>query len=211
MGVDLKGRSILIIALVIIGAVLASAVTEYIDQGEPLKHHVTTGKVGANPNEGTVWVAEFIKNKVVFNYTLPLGAVHSRYVYPSSVSIVAVPDYSQEFKLERTEEGLYAVYYPKYEATIPVTNLDAYLRLKEPTVLLNAYDMFAVTVQDVRILSKIHDEPFAINGVVTFIHKDGYTSINGYILTVEDKHYSVIVDFKDHFVKSVDEITFEAK
>lgn len=201
----------MIIALVIIGAVMASAVTEYLDQGPPLKHHVTTGKVGANPNEGTVWVAEFIKNKVVFNYTLPLGAVHSRYLYPSSVSIVAVPDYSQEFELERTEEGLYAVYYPKFEATIPVTNLDAYLRLKEPTVLLNAYDLFAESVQDVRVLSKIHDKTFAINGVVTFIHKDGYTSINGYIITVDDKSYSVIIDYKERFVKLVEEVDFEIK
>ncbi len=208
---DIKSRGILILALVVIGAVLASAVTEYLDQGPPLKHHVTTGKVGTNPNDGTVWVAEFIKNKVVFNYTLPLGAVHSRYVYPSSVSIVAVPDYSQEFELDRTEEGLYAVYYPKMDATIPVTNLEAYLRLKEDTILLEAYDLFAESVQDVRVLSKIHDKPFAINGVVTFIHKDGFTSINGYIFTVDEKSYSVVIDYKDHFVKQVEEVSFEIK
>ncbi len=201
----------MIIALVIIGAVMASAFTEYFDQGEPLKHHVTTGKVGANPNEGTVWIAEFIKDKIVFNYTLPLGSVHSQYVYYSSVSIVAVPDYSQEFELDRTEDGLYTVYYPKYEATIPLTNLDAYLRLKEDTVLLQAYDLFAETVQDVRILSKIHDKPFAINGVVTFIHKDGYTSINGYVFTVDGKSYVVVIDYKERFVKSFEEIQFEIK
>lgn len=211
MGIDVKSRGVLIIALVVIGALLASAVTEFVAQEEPLKHHVTTGKVGTNPNDGTVWIAEFIKDKVVFNYTLPFGAVHSKYVYHSSISIVAVPEYSQEFELDRTEEGLYAVYYPKYDATIPTTTMEAYLHHREDTVLLEAYDLFAETVQDVRILSKIHDKPFAINGVVTFIHKDGYTSIQGYVLTVDSKSYVIVIDYKDHFVKSIDEIHFEIK
>ena len=61
MGMKLRTRAGFILALVIIGAVLASAVTEYFDTEPPLKHHVTTGKVGTNP-DGTVWVAEFIKD-----------------------------------------------------------------------------------------------------------------------------------------------------
>ena len=210
MGMDLKARGILILALVVIGAVLASAVTEYFDQEPPLKHHVKAGKVGTNP-DGTVWVAEFIKDKVVFNYTLPASSVHSRYVYYSSVSIVAVPNYSQNFELERTEDGLYTVYYPKREATIPVTNLKSYESSRDDTTLVETYDLFSRSISDIRILSKIHDSPFAINGIVTLIHKDGSTKLSGYVLTVDGLHYMVMLDQKQGSVIAINEIEFEYK
>lgn len=207
---DLKRRGILILALVVIGAVLASAATEYFEKEPPLKHHVSTGKVGSNP-DGTVWVAEFIKDKVVFNYTLPASSVHSRYVYYSSVSIVAVPKYSQRFELERTEDGLYAVYYPKRGATIPVTNLKSYESSRDDTILVETYDLLSSSISDIRILSKIHDSPFAINGIVTLIHKDGSTKISGYVLTVDNIHYMVMLDPKLDSVIAVTELDFEYK
>jgi len=210
MGMKLRTRAGFILALVIIGAVLASAVTEYFDTEPPLKHHVTTGKVGTNP-DGTVWVAEFIKDKVVFNYTLPASSVHSRYLYYAASSIVAVPNYSQELKLERTEDGYYAVYYPARDATIPLTNLATYEETREKTVLLEAYKLFSNSASDIRVLSKIQNKPFAINGVFTLIHNDGSTTINGYVLTVDNKHYLVIVDLKEGNVKKVEEIDFEYK
>ena len=207
---DLKARGILILVLVVIGAVLASAVTEYFDQEPPLKHHVKTGKVGTNP-DGTVWVAEFIKDKVVFNYTLPASSVHSRYVYYSSVSIVAVPDYSQEFTLKQTEDGQYAVYFPARDATIPVSNLASFESNKDDTVLVELYDLFSVSVGDVRVRSMINDTPFAINGVVNLIHKDQTSTISGYLLTVEKKHYMVMLDDGLDIVITVNEIDFEYK
>ena len=210
MGGELRSRGILILALVVVGVLLASAVTEYFDQTPPLKHHVSTGTVGTNP-DGTVWVAEFIKDKVVFNYTLPASSVHSRYVYYSSFSIVAVPNYSQEFELERTEDGMYAVYYPKRKATIPVTSLESYERGKDDTVLVDVYDLFSKSVGDIRVLSKIHESTFAINGVVTLIHKDRSATISGYVLTVNNKHYMVMLDPKQNIVIAVTEIDFEYK
>ena len=210
MGLELKTRGILILALLIVSSLLASLVANYLDQEEPLKHHVTTGKVGTNP-DGTVWVAEFIKDKVVFNYTLPASSVHSRYLYYSSISIVAVPDYSQEFELIRAEDGLYAVYYPKRETSIPVTGLRAYERSKDDTTLVEVYDLFSKSLKDVRVLSKILNDPFAVNGIVTIIHKDRSTSITGYVLTVNKEHYMVILDEKQWLVTEVKEIIFEYK
>jgi len=207
---ELKARGILIVILVVVGALLASAVTEYYNQEEPLKHHVTSGKVGSNI-DGTVWVAEFIKDKVVFNYTLPASSVHSRYVYYSSVSIVAVPEYSQEFTLKQTEDGQYAVYFPARDATIPVSNLASYESNKDDTILVELYDLFSVSVRDVRVRSKINDTPFAINGVVTLIHKDQTSTISGYLLTVEKKHYMVMLDDGLDIVITVNEIDFEYK
>ena len=205
-----RNRTMLIIVLVLIGSVLAYAVTRYFEDHADVKHHVTTGKVGTNP-DGTVWVAEFIKDKVVFNYTLPASSVHSRYLYYAASSIVVVPNYSQELKLERTEDGYYAVYYPARDATIPLTNLATYEETHEKTVLLEAYKLFSNSASDIRVLSKIQNKPFAINGVFTLIHNDGSTTINGYVLTVDNKHYLVIVDLKEGNVKKVEEIDFEYK
>ncbi|TRO60023.1 hypothetical protein E2P71_00970 [Candidatus Bathyarchaeota archaeon] len=210
MGFDLKNRFLVILALLITGAVLASAVTQYFGTEPPLNHHVTTGKVGTNP-DGTVWIAEFIKDRVVFNYTLPASSVHSKYLYYAAVSIVAVPEYSQEFRLVRTEEGEYAVYVPERDATVLVSNLRTYMMQYEDTVLLEAYSLFSKSIDDVSVLSKVHEKDFAINGVVTLIHKDMTTSISGYILTVGNNYYLVMMDLKMYNVKEIRSIEFEYK
>jgi len=210
MGLKLRHRFLVILALLMAGAVLASVATWYLQREPPLTHHVTTGRVGTNP-DGTVWVAEIIRDKVVFNYTLPHSSVHSKYLYYESVSIVAVPLYSQDFELERTEEGQYAVYIPAREATVLVSNLKAYQRQYEDTVLLEAYSLFSKSVGDVRVLSKIHDSKFAVNGVITLIHSDGTTTISGYVFTADGKHYVVMYDLKEKYVKEVREIQFEYK
>jgi hypothetical protein len=210
MKLELRNRFLIILALLLVGAVLASAVTWYLEKEPPLTHHVTTGKVGTNP-DGTVWVAEFIRDRVVFNYTLPHSSVHSKYLYYESVSIVAVPLYSQDFQLERTEDGQYAVYIPARKATVLVSNLETYLRQYEDTVLLEAYSLFSRSVGDVRVLSKIHDSKFAVNGVVTMIHTDGTTTISGYVFTADGKHYVVMLDLKENYVKEVREVQFEYK
>lgn len=210
MGFDLKNRFLVIIALLIIGAVLASAVTQYFGAEPPLNHHVTTGKVGTNP-DGTVWVTEFIKDREVFNYTLPASSVHSKYLYYEAVSIVAVPKYSQDFEIVRTEEGLYAVYVPEREATVLVSNLKTYMGQYEDTILLEAYSLLSKTISDIRVLSKVHEAKFAINGVVTLIHKDRTTTISGYILTVGKDHYMVMIDLKENYIKEVSGIEFGYK
>ena len=207
---DLKGRGILILALVVIGAVLASAVTEYTEKEPPLKHHIKTGKVGTNP-DGTMWVAEFIKENVLFNYTLPASSVHSRYMSYSSVSIVAVPDYSQNFEMERTEDDQYVVYYPSFKASIPVNTLESFVEGKENTDLVKVYGLFAQSVSDIRVLSKIHESTFAVNGIVTTVHRGWSTSIDGYVLTADNKHYMVMLDAKHSRVVSFTELDFEYK
>lgn len=210
MGFELKKRFLVILALLIIGAVLASAVTQYFGTEPPLNHHVTTGKVGTNP-DGTVWVTEFIKDRVVFNYTLPASSVHSKYLYYEAVSIVAVPDYSQDFELVHTEEGQYAVYVPGREATVLASNLRTYMMQYEDTILLEAYSLFGKSIGDIRVLSKIHEAKFAINGVITLIHKDRTTTISGYILTVGEDHYMVMMDLKENIIKEISSIEFEYK
>ena len=207
---ELKTRGLFILALVVVGALLASAVTEYYSQEEPLKHHVTSGKVGTNP-DGTIWVAESFKNDVLFNFTLPASSVHSRYITYSSILIVAVPDYSQDFELSRTVEGLYTVYYPARTATIPVSNLKSYESTRDKTILVEAYHLFSQSLSDVRVLSRIQESSFAINGVVTSIHKDGSASINGYILTVGKLHYMILLDEDYGRVVAVTQIDFEYK
>ena len=210
MGLELRARVVLILTLVVVSALLASAVTEYYDREEPLKHHVTSGKVGKNP-DGTLWVAEVIKSDVVFNYTLPASSVHTRYVYYSSVSIVAVPNYSQEFELRQTEDGQYAVYYPARSATILVSNLAEYESTRDKTTLVEIYPLFSTSVGDVRVRQKIDDSPFAINGIVTLIHKDGTSSISGYLMTVDKKHFMVMLNDDLDSVIAVTEIDFEYK
>lgn len=210
LGADIKSRGILILALIIIGVVLASAVSEYAVKEAPLKHHVKTGKVGTNP-DGTVWVAEFIKDKVVFNYTLPASSVHSRYLSYSSASIVAVPNYSQNFKLETTEDGQFAVYYPQRSATILLDDLESYERTRDDTILVEAYGLFSESISDIRILSKVQESKFAINGVVTLIHKDGSAKITGYVLTVDGMHYMVMLEQSYNRVIAVTELSFEYK
>jgi hypothetical protein len=46
---------------------------------------------------------------------------------------------------------------------------------------------------------------------VTLIHKDRSTSITGYVLTVNEEHYMVILDEKQGLVTEVKEIIFEYK
>ena len=210
MGLELRSRGILILTLVVVGALLASAVTEYYNREEPLKHHVTSGKVGTNP-DGTVWVAEMIKGSIAFNYTLPASSVHTRYVHYSSISIVAVPDYFQGFELRQTEDGQYAVYYPARSATILVSDLADYESTRDKTTLVEMYELLSASVGDVRVRQKIDDSPFAINGIVTLIHKDGTASISGYLLTVEKKHYMVMLNDDLDSVIAVNLVDFEYK
>ena len=47
MGFEFRNRVLLILSLLIVGALLASVVSRYITPDEPIKHSVSTGKVGA--------------------------------------------------------------------------------------------------------------------------------------------------------------------
>ena len=47
MGFEFRNRILLILSLLIVGALLASVVSRYITPDEPIKHSVSTGKVGA--------------------------------------------------------------------------------------------------------------------------------------------------------------------
>ncbi|MBT3284948.1 hypothetical protein HN807_04595 [Candidatus Bathyarchaeota archaeon] len=208
MGLEIKNRAMLILFLLIVGTLLASVASRYITRDEPIKHSVSTGKVGSNA-DGTVWVTEFENQRVIFNYTLPEGAVHSRFLEYSSCSIVAVPSYSQGFELERTENAYYNVYIPEMDASVPLSELYEYAESFDKTILIEGYWMLDIAINDVRVLSKIHDVPFGINGIITDIHKNRTTSILGFILTVEGKHYRVMIEPKWKMVKLIEEISFK--
>ena len=150
------------------------------------------GKAGAKP-DGTVWVTEYYNGQEVFNYTLPRGSVYSWFVAYADTFTVAVPSYTQNFRLERTETGTYNVYIPETETTVPVNLLDEHLQ--DPTILDRAYPMLRYAVKDGRVLSKIHDQPFGINGVITTIlDREMSTIIRGFTLTVGDELWAIVLD-----------------
>lgn len=162
------------------------------------------GKAGTKP-EGTVWVAEYYLGRKVFNYTLPRGSVYSWFVAYADTFTVAVPSYTQNFRLERTESGNYNVYIPETDTAVPVNFLGEYLQ--DPTILDRAYPMLRYAIKDIRVLSKIHDKPFGINGVITTIlDRDMSTIIRGFTLTVGDKLWAIVLD-EDGRVMIVEEIT----
>jgi hypothetical protein len=150
------------------------------------------GKAGTKP-DGTVWVTEYYHGQQVFNYTLPRGSVHSWFVAYADTFTVAVPSYTQNFELERTETGNYNVYIPETDATVPIDSLDEHLQ--DPTILDRAYPMLRYAVKDGRVISKIHDQPFGINGVITTIlDRDMSTIIRGFTLTVGDELWAIVLD-----------------
>ncbi len=166
------------------------------------------GKAGENP-DGTVWVAEYYRGKKVFNYTMPNGSVHSWFVSYADVFTVAVPSYSQGFELERTETGDYNVYIPEQDVAVPIKHLGEYL--DDPTVLDKAYPMLHYAISDIRVLSKIHEDSFGINGVVTIVLDDYMTTrIIGFTLTTKDGLWAVVLD-DDGRVMLVEDIKIGAE
>ncbi|MBN2336080.1 hypothetical protein JXL21_11020 [Candidatus Bathyarchaeota archaeon] len=193
----------MIAALLVAGSTLAYVTTRYTEPEPQIIHHVTMGKAGEKSDD-TVWVAEYYCGREVFNYTLPRGAVHSWFVSYADTFTVAVPSYKQNFTLERTETGGYNVYVPETGVSVAINHLGEYLR--DPTVLDHAYPMLRFAIRDVRVLSKIHDKPFGINGVVTTIlDRDMSTVIRGFTMTAEDKLWAVVLD-EDGRVILIEEI-----
>lgn len=198
-----RRRVLLILALLVAGSILAYVATRYSEPEPQIIHHVTMGKAGPK-SDGTVWVTEYYHGHQVFNYTLPAGAVYSWFVSYADTFTVAVPSYTQNFTLERTETGSYSVYVPETGAAVPIAHLGEYLQ--DPTILDHAYPMLRYAIKDVRVLSKIHDQPFGINGVITTIlDRDMSTVIRGFTMTVEDKLWAVVLD-EDGRVILVEEI-----
>jgi hypothetical protein len=193
---------LLILALLLTGSILAYITTRYSEPEPQIIHHVTMGKAGPKP-DGTVWVTEYYHGHQVFNYTLPAGAVYSWFVSYADTFTVAVPSHTQNFTLERTETGSYSVYVPETGAAVPIDHLGEYLQ--DPTILDQAYPMLRYAIKDVRVLSKIHDQPFGINGVITTILDRDMTVICGFTVTVENKLWAVVLD-EDGRVIIVEEI-----
>ena len=126
------------------------------------------------------------------NYTLPPGAVHSWFVSYADTFTCAIPAHNQHFQLQRTTTGNYQVYIPETEATVPINHLAEYL--KDPTILDRAYPMLQYAVNDIRVLSKIHDTPFGINGIITKIPDPYHTIIQGFTINVQDQLWAIVLD-----------------
>jgi len=184
-------KILLIVTLLIAGSILAYVATKVQPQTPDIVHHVTMGKAGTHP-DGTTWVAEYLYGRQVLNYTLPPGAVHSWFVSYANTFTCAIPSHNQQFELKRTETGNYNVYVPKTQATVPINHLAEYL--EDPTILDKAYPMLQYAIKDVRVLSKIHEKPFGINGVITAISDSYNTIIMGFTLTVEEQLWAVVLD-----------------
>jgi hypothetical protein len=137
-------------------------------------------------------VTEYYWGHEVFNYTLPKGAVYSWFVSYADVFTVAVPSYSQGFQLERQDSGEYYVYVPEEDNSVPIQFLGEYL--DDPTVLDRAYPMLQYAVRDVRVLAKVHEGSFGINGVITQITDRYRTFIVGFTFTTGDDLWAVVLD-----------------
>ena len=208
-----RNRTVLIIVLVLVGSVLAFAVTRYLEDNAPVQHHVSTGKVGTNP-DGTVWLAEFIGGTKVLNYTLPYGAVHSQFIIKENVFIISVPEYTQNFNLvpDDTGETSYLVHIPEFEINVAFGDIDtAYWQRGQSTELNEVYDLLYYAFRDTRIRELITEEEFSINGIVTKIHKEPAVNKLGFILMVGDRYYLVRFDSSFYSVKEFREISFETK
>lgn len=179
------------LALLIVGVVMAVLYTRYTESEPQIIHHVTMGKAGENP-DGSVWVTEYYWGQEVFNYTLPKGAVYSWFVSYVDVFTVAVPSHNQGFQLERIETGGYNVYIPETDNSVPIRFLAE--SIDDSTVLDRAYPMLQYAVQDIRVLSKIHEGSFGINGVVTQILDRDRTIIVGFTVTTGDDLWAVVLD-----------------
>ena len=208
-----RNRTLLIVVLVIVGSVLAYAVTRYFEDHAPVQHHVSTGKVGTNP-DGTVWIAEFIKDKKVLNYTLPYGSVHSQFIIKENVFIITVPEYTQNFILvpEGTSETSYLVHIPEFEEDVPFEGIDtAYWQHGQNTELNEVYDLLEYAFRDNRIRELVIDEEFSINGVISKVHSESPPGKIGFILLVKDRYYIVRFDSSFYSVKEFREISFDTK
>jgi len=208
-----RNRTLLIIVLVIMGSVLAYAVTKYFEDQAPVQHHVSTGKVGTNP-DGTVWIAEFIKGKKVLNYTLPYGSVHSQLIIKENVFIISVPEYTQNFHLvpEGSGESSFLVHIPEFDEDVPFEGIDtAYWQHGQNTELNEVYDLLEYAFRDNRIRELIIDEEFGINGVISKVHSESPPGRIGFILHVKDRYYVVRFDSGFYSVKEFREISFETK
>ncbi len=179
------------LALLIVGVGMAVLYTRYTEPEPQIIHHVTMGKAGENP-DGSVWVTEYYWGQEVFNYTLPKGAVYSWFVSYADVFTVAVPSHSQNFELERTEAGGFNVYIPESDNSVPIRFLGE--SMDDSTVLDRAYPMLQYAISDIRVLSKIHEGPFGINGVVTQILGRDRTIIVGFTMTTGDDLWAVVLD-----------------
>jgi len=208
-----RNRTLLIIVLVIVGSVLAFAVTRYLQDHADVKHHVSTGKVGTNP-DGTVWIAEFIGETKVLNYTLPYGSVHSQFIIKENVFIISVPEYTQNFNLvpDGTGEASYLVHIPEFEVNVAFGEIDtAYWHRGQNTELNEVYDLLYYAFRDTRVRELITDEEFGINGIVAKVHKEPPVDKIGFILLVKDRHYLIRFDSSFYSVKEFREISFETK
>ena len=208
-----RNRTLLIVVLVLVGSVLAFAVTRYLEDHAPVQHHVSTGKVGTNP-DGTVWIAEFIGETMVLNYTLPYGSVHSQFIIKENVFIISVPEYTQNFNLvpDGSSESSYLVHIPEFDINVAFGEIDtAYWQRGQNTELNEVYDLLYYAFRDTRVRELIADEGFGINGIVTRIHKEPTYDKIGFILTVNDRHYLVRFDSSFYSVKEFREISFDTK
>ena len=184
-------KILLITTLLIAGSTLAYITTRIQPKTPDITHKVTMGKAGTHP-DGTTWVAEYLHGRQVLNYTLPPGAVHSWFVSYADTFTCAVPTHNQQFQLQRTPTGNYQIYIPETEATIPINHLADYLQ--DPTILNRAYPMLQYAINDIRILSKINDTPFGINGIITQIPDPYHTIITGFTINVNEELWAIVLD-----------------
>lgn len=213
MEFHVRNRTLLIIALVIVGAVFAFIATVYLKDNPSVQHHVSTGKVGTN-KDGTVWIAEYIKERKVFNYTLPYGSVHSKFIANENMFIVAVPDYEQNFRLieDNEEDPPYQVYIPEFETSVPFDNLDnVYEGHGQKTELNSVLGLLKIAFRDVRIRALILNEEFNINGIVTQVHKDNSVTNSGFIIEINNQHYLVNIEKTYKIVSEFKEINLDTK
>ena len=166
--------------------------SQYLEREPPIVHNVAIEK-SDDEIDGTVWITEYYRGQMVFNYTLPQGPIYSWFVSYADVFTVAVPSYTQNFTLERTESGNYRVYVQEADVYVPVNLLGDYLN--DETILDKAYPLFSLAVHDIRVRAKVHEKPFGICGVITkILSGPRSTRIIGFVINVEEELWAVVLD-----------------
>jgi hypothetical protein len=208
---NVNRRVLVIVLLIIIGALMASLVTKYLEGENYSEPHVSTGKVTSNP-DSTVTVSKSTKKTELFNYILPNGSIFCEFDEDAGGFLVAIPDYTQDFRLHTgdAETHTYFIYVPQFDMTFPLESLsNAWMQYGQYTALVEAFPLLTYAVRDPEFRSLILDHEFAINGLLSKQHKDGSVTLDGFVLQVEGVNYKVMLDTRFNTVKFIREFVYE--
>jgi hypothetical protein len=208
---NVNKRVLYIVLLIVLGGLMASLATKYLEGENYAEHHVSTGKVTSNP-DNTVTVSKSTKKTEIFNYILPNNSIFCEFDEDAGGFLVAVPDYTQDFELIMgdAEAHSYFIYVPQFDMTFPLESLsNAWLQHGQYTALVDTFPLLNYAVRDPEFRSLILDQVFTVNGLLSKLHNDGSVTLDGFVLHIEGFNYKVMLDTRSNAVKFIREFVYE--